>query len=399
MANKIYYNSKKTIRKILMSESMTKDELLNCLFNFSILGKNLVPLEIKKGKLESKIVDDIINKDECIKKNKENLLIIKQRCKSRISNSFTFENNKKFEYNNIFKGCYFDFCGDKVKFEPLYSPEMAKIVHLIPDDFDLGALFTIPNNNKIFELYFPLYRDDDESFTFEINQRISKKTAYEKYDNTYSLVEKYLKDYIPECDVESTLYKFLNILYPISICSYEEHCIKPNGENHTTSPINSEDYLKNSNRLKNIRCRCGRDFSFRVTRLKSDRIKKDLVNGVFAEWFASKKIEAVGLKNTLWNTNIIFDDEKKHFDAIGFNDDFIILIECKRIYKENTEFKKAVKKLFVEKDFLEKRYPEKDIIIGLMTNFRNPNIIPENIDFHINNYNFLDFEEILKNYV
>lgn len=400
MSNEIYHKSKKIIRKILLSQSMTKDDILCYLYNFGNIGQNSVPLEIKRGKIESKILDDIIIKDDCIDKNRENLLTIKQRCKNKILHPLELPIKNTFNYKEVYNGSPYIFCGDVVKLKPQYSPEMAKIAPLIPNTPDLGALFTIPENNKIFKLFFPLYQEDSETIIFEINSEISKTTAQEKYSETFSLIEKYLRDYIPNCDVENTLIKFLNVIYPLSVCTYNEFCITPTGEHHVNSSSKSEDYLANSKRMKKSRCYCGRTISYRVTKLKSEKIKNNLKYGVFSEWYASKKIESAGLNETLWNTNIIFSNSnEKHIDAIGFNDDLIILIECKRIYRENSDFRDAVFKLKTDKKFFQEKYPDKEVVVGLMTNFRDSNITPQQIDFHINHNNFLEFENILKNHI
>ncbi|MCG7849275.1 MAG: hypothetical protein MIO93_08875 [ANME-2 cluster archaeon] len=400
MANEIYHKSKKIIREILLSQSMTKEDLLCYLYNFSNIGQNYVPLEIKRGKIESKILDDIIIKDDCIDRNGENLLTIKQRCKNKISYPLELPIKNTFNYKDVYNGSSFIFCEEVVKLKPQYSPEMAKIAPLIPNTADLGALFTIPEKNKIFELFLPLYQEDDETIIFEINSGISKTTAQEKYIETFSLIERYLFDYLPNCDVEKTLIKFLNVIYPVSVCTYNEFCITPTGENHVNSSSKSEDYLANSKRMKKSRCYCGRTISYRVTKLKSEKIKDNLKYGVFSEWYASKKIESAGLNETLWNTNIIFNNSiEKHIDAIGFNDDLIILMECKRIYRENSDFQHAVFKLQTDKFFFQEKYPDKEVVVGLMTNFRDSNITPNQIDFHINHNNFLEFEDILKNYI
>ncbi|MDJ1420957.1 MAG: hypothetical protein M5U10_03465 [Candidatus Methanoperedens sp.] len=360
----------------------------------------MVPLEIERGQLKSKILDDIITKDDCITENDKGLLTINQRCKSKISNPIELTYKKEFKALNIYKGSAYTFCGDIVKLQPRYSPDMAKIAPLIPNTPDLGALFTIPVNSKIFELFLPLYQDDDETIIFEINSNISKPSAYGKYEETRAHINRFLTDYDSSFNVDDTLYKFLNTIYPLSICSYNEYCITEAGELHKNSPVRSEDYLNNSKRLKNSRCYCGRDVSFKVTQLKSERIKKDFINGVFSEWYASKKIESAGLDNTLWNTDIIFNDSTEiHSDAIGFNDDLIILMECKRIYNENNDFRGAIKKLNKDKELFQEKYNDKDVVIGLMTNFHNSNTIPQNIDFNINHDNFLDFEDILRDYV
>ena len=246
----------------------------------------------------------------------------------------------------------------------------------------------------------PLYKEDNEKIIFEINPEISKTNAQEKYNETFSHIEKYLLDYIPNCDVENTLLKFLNVIYPLSVCTYNEFCINPIGEHHINSPSKSEDYLVNSKRMKKSRCYCNRPISYRVTKLKSEKIKDSLKYGVFSEWYASKKIESAGLSETLWNTNIIFNNSiEKHIDAIGFNDDLIILMECKRIYSENSNFQDAVSKLRTDKLFFQEKYSDKEVVVGLMTNFRDSDITPHQIDFHINHNNFLEFEDILKNYI
>ncbi len=401
MANKIYTNCKNIIRQILLSQSMTKEDLLCYLYAFCNTGEYFIPIEIKKQKLESKIVDDIIIHDDCISKNQNNILSIKQRCLTKISYDpikLPFKSN--FKFDDIYKGCRYNFCGELVKLTPLYSPEMAKIAPLIPNTSDFGALFTIPENHNLFKFFLPLFQEDNEHFIFEINPMISKTNAYEKFSQVFSIVKNYLIDYVSDCDVEKTLYSFLNVLYPSSICTYKEYCVTPEGEMHTNSLTKSEDYYINSKRIKNNKCSCGRDISFRITKLKSERIKKDLVNGVFNEWYAAKKIEISGLKDILWNTNIFFDNDlEKHFDAIGFNDELIILLECKRIYKINNDFKGAINKLKYDKIFFEDRYPEKKIFVGLLTNIREPVDVPQHVDFHINHNNFLEFEDILKSYV
>ena len=400
MPNEIYHKSNKIIQKILLSQSMTKDDLLCYLYNFGNIGRNSIPLEIKRGKIESKILDDIIIKDDCIYTDKENILTIKQRCKNKISSPLKLPIKNTFNYKEVYNGSSYIFCEENVKLRPQYSPEMAKIAPLISNTPDLGALFTIPEQNKIFNLFLPLYQEDNEKIIFEINSKISKTTAHEKYDETFSLIKNYLLDYIPNCDVENALTKLLNVIYPLSICTYNEFCTTLTGEHHVNSPTKSEDYLANSTRMKSSRCYCGRPISYQVTKLKSEKIKKDLKNGAFSEWYASKKIESAGLNETLWNTNIIFNNSiEKHIDAIGFNDDLIILMECKRIYEENSNFQKAISKLKADKSFFQEKYPDKEVVVGLMTNFHDSNIIPRQIDFHINHNNFLEFEDILKNYI
>ena len=398
MANEIYHKSNKIIRQILLSQSMTKDDLLCYLYNFGNIGQNCVPLEIKRGKIESKILDDIIIKDNCIE-NRKNILTIKQRCKNKISSPLELPIKNIFNYKEIYNGSSYVFCEEIVKLRPQYSPEMAKIAPLIPNTPDLGALFTIPEKNKIFELFLPLYQEDNEKMIFEMNSRISKTTAQEKYDETFTLIENYLLDYIPNCDVENTLLKFLNLIYPLSVCTYNEFCTTLTGEYHMNSPTRSENYLVNSKRMKNRNCHCGRPISYQVTKLKSEKIKKDLKYGAFSEWYASKQIESAGLNETLWNTDIIFNNSIKHIDAIGFNDELIILMECKRIYKKNSNFQNAISKLKTDKSFFQEKYPDKVVVVGLMTNCHDSNIIPHQIDFHINHNNFLEFEDILKNYI
>ncbi|MCZ7400619.1 MAG: hypothetical protein O8C61_00170 [Candidatus Methanoperedens sp.] len=379
---------------------MAKDDLLCYLYNYCNCGQNLVPLEIERGQLQSRILDDVITKDDCITRNDMGLLTIKQRCKNRITDPIEVMSKKEFKALNIYKGSSYTFCGDVVKLQPRYSPDLAKIAPLIPNTPDLGALFTMPVNSEIFKLFLPLYQDDDETIIFEINPTISKPLAYDKYEKTRAHINRFLTDCDSDFNVDDTLYKFLNTIYPTSICSYNEYCITETGEQHKNSPVKSEDYLYNSKRLKNNRCYCGRDISFKVTQLKSERIKKDFVNGVFSEWYASKQIESVGLDNTLWNTDIIFNDStEKHCDAIGFNDDLIILMECKRIYDENKDFNTAIYNLKTDKKFFQEKYDDKNVVVGLMTNFHDSKTIPQNIDFHISHYNFLDFEDILREYV
>lgn len=377
---------------------MTKDDLLHTLYNLHTTGTNLVPLEIKQGKLSSKMVDDIIKTDDCIVDDNNKILSIAQRCKNKLSGSIELPCKRDFNIRDIYKGSYSDFCGEKVKLIPQYSPDMAKIVHFIPSTSDMGALFSIPPDRS--PIFLPLYQDANESIIFEIEPRVSKKTAHAKYDKICSSVERHITDFIPDCDVKSPLRKFLNAVYPISICSLDEFCINSTEVQHITSHKKSEDYLSNSKKLRSAVCgHCAHEISFRVSKIKADGIKKDLIHGAFSEWYASEKIKTAGLSNTLWNTDIKFDDSTEiHVDAIGFNEKLIIIIECKRIYEDNKQFQNAISKLKDDKTFFENRYPDKDVVIGLMTNFRH-NIVPQQIDFHINQNNFLDFDSVLKNYV
>lgn len=399
MTNFIYRKSKNNIRRLLFSGAMTKEDLFTYLYTFQKIGEPMVPLYIEKSQLKSEILEDILLKDDCITNN-ENLVAIRQRCLTKINDSINLPSKINFGFENIYKGYQTKIFDETVKVTPLFSSETAKLTPLIPDTMDMGVLFTIPKQNQIFNLFLPLYQDTEETIIFELNEGFSNADAYEKYEVAYDFLNKYILDYIDNCDLNNTLYKFLNLVYPVSLCTFKEYCTNPLGERHENSPKKSENHLTNAKRLKNSRCYCGRRVAFGVTKLKSEKIKKDLENNVFMEWYASRRMKLCGLDSAFYNVNIKFDHSiDKHIDALAFNHEVLMIMECKSIYDENNQFFDAISKLKNDKRFFQDRFPNKYVYCGLMTNFHKEAGLPEQIDFHINHDNFFEFDNILRDLV
>jgi mRNA-degrading endonuclease YafQ of YafQ-DinJ toxin-antitoxin module len=224
-------------------------------------------------------------------------------------------------------------------------------------------------------------------------ESISYKTISERYDELYRRVERYLNGYMDECDVDGTLYTTLVAMYPLSTCRYIEGHINQNGGVHEYKAP-AEGYLKNA-----IRSR--RSASYNITKLKIEPIKENWRSGAFMEWFASEKLKKVGFQNTLWNANIQFDDgASRHIDAFGYNEETIVIIECKRVPIYNDKFGEAVKKLQKDKVFFQEKYPDKSVYAGIWSNIREINIEADSkLNFHINQSNFIDFDNVLENFV
>lgn len=390
--NIVYRKSQEFIRKLLKDQSMAKEDILAYLYAYQKEGIAEFPIEINKyGKLESKILDQILEHDNCIH-NAGNKFTIRQVCKSQIPSTVPLhsqiENPSWSEMSRVISDNIF---GEKVKIAYEHSLETHKIVSLLPCTFDIGALFTIPPRHDVFELFFPLY-GGQEKIIFEFDESTSHETINEKYDRLYRSVERYLNDYVNECDVDKTLYTLLVAIYPLSICKYVEGHINQDGGIHEDRTP-AEDYLKNAIRQR-------RSASYNITKLKIEQIEENWKNGAFMEWFASEKMKNINL-NTLWNANIRFDDgASRHIDAFGYNREIIMIIECKRVFTYNNEFGGAVTKLQKDKDFFHEKYPDKNVYTGIWSNIREIDIkVDPKLDFHINQSNFLDFDNVLENFV
>jgi len=156
--NIVYRKSQEFIRKLLKDQSMAKEDILAYLYTYQKEGIAEFPIEINKyGKLESKILDHILEHDNCIH-NAGNKFTIRQVCKSQIPNIVPLhsqiENPRWGEMSRVISDNIF---GEKVKIAYEHSLEMHKIVSLLPCTFDIGALFTIPPTNDVLNLFFPLY--------------------------------------------------------------------------------------------------------------------------------------------------------------------------------------------------------------------------------------------------
>lgn len=391
--NIVYRKSQEFIRKLLKDQSMAKEDILAYLYTYQKEGIAEFPIEINKyGKLESKILNHILEHDNCIH-NAGNKFTIRRVCKSQIPNMVPLhsqiENPRWGEMSRVISDNIF---GEKVKIAYEYSLEMHKIVSLLPCTFDIGALFTIPPTNDVLNLFFPLY-GDQEKIIFKFDESTSYEAINEKYDRLYKSVERYLNAYMNECDVDKTLYTLLVAIYPLSTCKYViGHINHDGGIREERTP--AEGYLENA-----IRSR--RSASYNITELKIEPVKENWRSGAFMEWFASEKLKKVGFRNTLWNANIQFDDgASRHVDAFGYNEETIIIIERKRVPIYNNEFGKGVTKLQEDKDFFQEKYPDKNVYAGIWSNIHEINIEADSkLDFHINQFNFLDFDNILENFV
>lgn len=391
--NIVYRKSQEVIRKLLKDQNMTKEDILAHLYSYQKEGIIVFPIEINKyGVLESKILDHILEHDGYIHTT-DNEFTIRQLHKSKIPNMTPscsqIKNFKWEELSRIVRG---NVLGKEVKITYEHSLEMHKIASLLPCTFDIGALFTIPPANDVFKLFFPLH-GGHEKIVFEFNESISYKTISERYDELYRSVERYLNGYIDECDIDETLYTTLVAMYPLATCRYVEGRIDQNGGVHEYKAP-AKGYLDNA-----IRSR--RSASYNITKLKIDPIKENWRSGAFMEWFASEKLKKVGFRGTLWNDSIHFDDgASRHVDAFGYNEDSIIIIECKRVFTYNNEFGEAVTKLQKDKDFFHEKYPDKNVYTGIWSNIREIDIKADpKLDFHINQSNFLDFDNVLENFV
>lgn len=392
--NNIYQKSQEVIRKLLKDQSMTKEDILAHLYTYQKEGIIGFPIEINKYRmLESKILDYILEHDEYIHKT-DNEFTIRQLYKSKIQNMPYLRSkikNYKWEEpsSRVVRG---NILGKEVKITYEHSLEMHRIASLLPCTFDIGALFTIPPVSGVFKLFFPLHGGQDK-IVFEFNESISYKTISEKYDKLYKHVERYLNGYIDVCDADETLYTTLVAMYPLSICRYVEGCITQNGEVYEYKAP-AEGFLDNAIRLR-------RDRSYNITKLKIGPIKENWRSGTFMEWFASEKLKKVGFLDTLWNAKIQFDDDaSRHVDAFGYNEEGVIIIECKRVFAYNKEFDTAITKLQNDKDFLQEKYPGKNVYTGIWSNIREINIEADSkLNFHINQSNFLDFDNVLENFV
>ena len=373
---------------------MAKEDILAYLYTYQKEGIAGFPIEINKcGKLESKILDQILERDKCVY-NAGNKFTIRQVCKSQIPNiTPSCSQIKKFKWEELSRVVLGNILEEKVKITHEHSPEMHKIASLLSCTFDIGALFTIPPTNDVFKLFFPL-NGVHEKIAFEFNESISYKTIGKRYDELYRSVERYLKDYMDECDVDETLYTTLVAMYPLATCRYVEGSIDQNGGVHEyQAPATG--YLDNAIRSRG-------SASYNVTKLKINPIKENWRSGAFMEWFASEKLKKkVGSHNTLLNANIQFDDgASKHIDAFGYNEETIVIIECKRVSTYNNEFGKAVIKLQGDKKFFQEKYPDKNVYTGIWSNIRKININGDSkLDFHINPSNFIDIDNVLENIV
>ena len=83
-----------------------------------------------------------------------------------------------------------------------------------------------------------------------------------------------------------------------------------------------------------------------------------------------------------------------------YNEETIIIIECKRVSTYNNEFGKAVIILQGDKKFFQEKYPDKNVYTGIWSNIREININGDSkLDFHINPSNFINFDNVLENIV
>lgn len=391
--NIAYQKSQAFIRKLLKGQNMTKEDILAHLYTYQKKGIIGFPMEINRyGVLESKILDYILEHDGYIHKTDDEFTI-KQLYQSKIQNMLPLLTRiKNFRWEEPSRVISDNILEEEVKITHEHSLEMHKIASLLPCTSDIGAIFTIPPTNDVFLLFFPLH-GGQEKIVFEFNESISYKTIGKRYDELYRSVERYLNDYIGECDIDETLYTTLVAMYPLATCRYVEGRIDQNGGVHEYKAP-AKGYLDNAIRSRG-------SASYNITKLKIDPIKENWRSGAFMEWFASEKLRKVGFRDTLWNASIHFDDgASRHVDAFGYNEDSIIIIECKRVFTYNNEFGEAVTKLQKDKDFFHEKYPDKKVYTGTWSNIREIDITADpKLDFHINRSNFLDFDDVLENVV
>jgi len=265
--------------------------------------------------------------------------------------------------------------------------EFVKVLPTIPE---LGAIFSIPTSPRRFRNSIPLYweRNSLETvYALASSGKLDLKMNDHKKNlkSVRSYVRQILGEKVFDLDTLIGALKILLLsLLPKSSFTIEYIC--KNGHSVDLKPY--DEYIAAF--LTNPSGKCDTCYS-NIDRLiflvNNEKIFDDWKNGALMEWFASELLGSSGFNNVFWNLEI----NNVQCDALAFNEDQVVIVECKRTLDYGTTYEDGLKKLRQLRELLTPSLLKIKTVI--MTTIEDEPRDEENINAVITNRNFHEYSK------
>jgi hypothetical protein len=362
---------------------------------FSIQNQSLVPIApftIKDGFPESKMVDIVISEmvslgyigqsgaklsltrkgHDLLKSGKSGEL---EKPQSVTPSMFSFPRSAKMAAKEtIFKAACII---------PLEVHDFSQTLYPSPE---IGAIFSIHQNNSVFKSAIPLVQGDESQyclFTEKPQDHLAIEDFNKNLDRIKSIAHNTLSDLFREDTILKTLEVIFYSLLPISAVRVEVMC----GKKHV-----NRNYYRNYEEaiLLKMERRCPKEDCFSPIKytaysVSNEKIFRGWRGGSLMEWFAAATLSKTSGSPALWSVEML----GVQCDAISIDGSETTVVECKRTSSYDSAYQEGVKQLETIRAALKEVGFKVNTI--MLTTIAGPPINDQRIDAVVTQENYIDF--------
>jgi hypothetical protein len=267
------------------------------------------------------------------------------------------------------------------------SSDSIKLCSLLSASMELGLIFSLPFE-KILKNFFPLAISDNEVALYALEKSENLLVHHPSISiasTEQKIIRHHLHQIIPEYDdakITALLKILLYSLLPYASIYDLYWCGKHEDRDETKNAVDLFTVPPTGT------CpRCYNKVVERCVVLENPKIAVDWSNGAFMDWYLSRQLEEAGLKNVFWFCEI----NNKECDAIGFDQHRVIVVECKRIERYGTEYKKGIDQLRELRGILEATGLK--VLTVLITMIAGKPVVEPDTDLVITRWNFTQIRD------
>ena len=262
---------------------------------------------------------------------------------------------------------------------------LTKALPVMPE---LGAIFSMPMNIYLFKKAIPLYYEKDgieTSYALAPSGKIdlTLNNHHKNLKKAKSLVRQTLGETSLDLKALNNAFRILLLsLFPLSSTTIEYIC--KNGHIIDFKPYDR--HISAVLATPPGKCKdCYGIVDKAIFVVDNEKIFVDWKNGALMEWFASELLKLCGFTNVLWN----FEINGVQCDALAFDKNYVVIIECKRTFDYSKIYYQGIEKLRQLRELLESSSLEIKTVI--MTTIRDQPRQEEAVNTTITCENFFRF--------
>lgn len=378
----------------LQTAKLSKRRLLQLLFSFQ--NRKLVPIapfHFQNGELKSELIQIVISdliellylidEDDILRLTKKaastfptvhKLDPLEIERSSMDISAVEWEPTGKFKVN-----------GKSFNYSIMAPIEVVNFVKTLPTQAEIGAQFSVHQNNPMFKSAIPLVQRAKTycAFVRESPQEFHISHFGRNLRRLKSFAYNLMRSAFDEKRFERSLELIYYNLLPQSTVRVDSSC----EDGHTKRTFH-ERYIDGI--LEPERRSCSQEGCFSPIEhtsfvVSNEKIFNAWEKGALMEWFAASILKRSGLSQVLWNIEL----SGIQCDAIASQEEEVVVVECKRTDQFGEVYKEGLKQLREIREFLHGNGISTHTI--LMTTIQGTPRIEEKIDVVITQDNYMDF--------